>query len=218
MKVYDIGAHIGTFSLSAISKINKSAGEVICVEADEDAAKLLKRNVSRFSNVKVIQAAVSDSNEVRAPIVKNGNTGATTWVQAVTRRSDGSKFNCVTLDQLIKAYGKPDYVKLDIEGMEVRALGPSEMIRASRPIIYVEVNRSQLSVEGNSVRELEQYLKNLDYVFFTNTGMRNGPIDAFRITEIPTLATSRELFDVLCVQASHQKTNLLRASATSAAS
>jgi FkbM family methyltransferase len=70
--VLDIGAHIGFFS----AKAAKLAKEVVAVEPVPGNADLLRRNVGGFSNVQIIEAAISEEETVSLSTWKSTMTDA----------------------------------------------------------------------------------------------------------------------------------------------
>lgn len=119
--IVDVGAGIGTEVL-AFSKMVGDSGRVICIEADPRAFRCLGKTVARagLRNVTLIHRAVTDcegeislsqgSTTISNSILADGGAG-------ITVRS-------TTLDSLLDEFGVEyvDYLKMNIEGAEVRAL------------------------------------------------------------------------------------------------
>jgi FkbM family methyltransferase len=140
---FDIGAHAGYYSLLASSLVGP-AGRVVAFEPDTDNLAHLRRHLrlNGARNVTVITAAVADrAGTARFAAERSGFGGALS--------KDGSRsVRTVTLDGLVSAgtVPAPDYLKIDVEGAELRVLrGGAKVIRASRPIIFLAVHTPELA-------------------------------------------------------------------------
>lgn len=204
MAVFDCGAHIGTFALGAAHKIGP-AGRLLCIEGAQQSFEMLKRNLAShakcsFSSVNAFLGA--DGTFVHE--IAADNVGA-----SHLRPSDtGTAVAGTSLDALVADHFAPDFLKIDIEGLELAMLEASRWFRDNSPILYMEVAFEQLERAGGSAAALNRLLKRQGYYFFVNTGPRNGRHDFFRVREIADLLAWRPFFDVLCV---HRASPLLRA-------
>ena len=124
--VFDLGAHVGnrTRALAGLGC------RVIALEPQPDVARLLRWVVGDTPLVEVVEAAAADRpGQVRLAISDQAPTMTTTahdWRQA--REQDpvfadvswnrAIDVPAVTLDELIARYGRPSFVKLDVEGAE----------------------------------------------------------------------------------------------------
>jgi FkbM family methyltransferase len=77
------------------------------------------------------------------------------------KRSENINIKSKPLDDIIK--GKVDYIKVDVEGMEMEVLeGASRIIRESKPIIYIEIwNRNTKNLEKFKEWKLKNSYKGL---------------------------------------------------------
>lgn len=121
--VFEIGSNIGQYSLQISEKIGKG-GRLICVEPDTDNFALLQFNVrkNKCSNVTLLQLAVSNEG---GPITmfKDSITGGrmSSMIKKYSNmRQDGEteQVEAVTLKSLMRTYGNPSFVKVDVEGAE----------------------------------------------------------------------------------------------------
>jgi hypothetical protein len=84
-------------------------------------------------NIIALPLAVGDKMESKV-IDNRGNTGS-----RITKESDGQVISCVTLDHLLPG-GKPNLIKMDIEGFEYEALlGAQKLMLDSRPGLAISV-------------------------------------------------------------------------------
>ena len=82
---------------------------------------------------------------------------------------------------LIERHGfiKPDFIKMDIEGMEAIVLrNMASVIEANRLILYIEISTSQLARFDDTPKMIENQLKDLGYRFYRNIGQRNSSNDS----------------------------------------
>lgn len=85
----------------------------------------------------MVNAAISDYNGIIPFYISNADTISTTsrdWIEGPRFTGHYSwsppiNVPCFTLDSLIVAFGKPDFIKLDVEGSELEAVsGLSEAV------------------------------------------------------------------------------------------
>ena len=102
---------------------------------------------------------------------------------------------------MVKKFFKPDYIKIDIEGLEGQLVENSNFIKNYMPILYIEINDKALIKNGSSSKKLLQLLNNYGYSFFRNVGYRNLNNDLFLtcfMEDFNNFSLSN-IFDVLCV-------------------
>jgi FkbM family methyltransferase len=129
--VFDVGAHVGFHALLA-SRLVGPEGRVIALEPLPQNVDIMKELLSknRCANVECRQAAVSlGSGQVK--VFAPGSSA-----QASLQPCEGSaiQVTSVTLDELSKITGPPDFVLMDIEGAEVDALrGAASLLNSPNP-------------------------------------------------------------------------------------
>ena len=153
--VVDIGAHIGTFTVPMAGSVKS----VIAFEPAPDTIPLLRDNCKNngvqvdIRTVGLGRVPGSASVETR----KEENAGANTLVR-------GGDIRICTLDSEVPA---ADFIKIDVEGMEMEVLeGGTELIARSHPIVFFEVNLSQLRAHGTSPKALETFFKEKNYLLY----------------------------------------------------
>jgi len=198
-QVFDLGAHIGTFSLVALEKIGPN-GNLLAVEGSELTHSLLTQNLAaKAPAAQSLNTFIGDGGEFQY-VMPTDNTGAGYLVPSEETMEMHS------IDQLVEQHFQPSFIKIDLEGFEQQVITASDYIRRTTPTLYVEVHGLALERAGANARQLMQYLRSLGYGFFVNKGPRDAAHDVFRVTRksIPERQFAG-LFDVLCV---HKQTQL----------
>lgn len=165
---YDVGAHIGFFSLIAARLVGKS-GAVFAFEADPLNARRIQEHVSKnaLGQVQILSVAVwSRSGAVcfqRASEVSSHNTGSVVGTPTRDGILDQIKVEAVALDDFAKRNAVPTVVKIDVEGGEGEVLrGADRLLADVKPIIVCEVHNQ----EASSFIELYLPRKQYSYRWF----------------------------------------------------
>ena len=122
---FDIGAHLGEKSKKILDKNLK----IVMLEPLPQCVKQLKESFKNSKNVEILEKAVGRTVgnmtlEVNSkmPTIstmakhwKNGRFSNQKWDQIIS-------VEVTTLDHLIKIYGLPNYIKIDVEGFELDVL------------------------------------------------------------------------------------------------
>ena len=143
--VFDIGAHVGNRA-RALAAIGC---RVIALEPQPDFARMLRLLFRRNARIEVVEAAVTGAEgdatlsvSERTPTV---STTATAWQEARAREPGfgGVEWNrrlrvrTVTADALIAQYGRPAFIKIDVEGGEPAVLDGLTMPVAALSFEYL---------------------------------------------------------------------------------
>ena len=127
-KIFDIGANLGAFTDECIKQ--HPDAEIIMVEPNDSLISTLE-NKFKNKNVKVLDFLVSTNSDEEVDFfISNTNTISTAsrdWVEnsrfsETYRWSEGVKKKTINLDTLIKNYGTPDLIKVDVEGYELEVI------------------------------------------------------------------------------------------------
>lgn len=131
---WDVGAAYGFFTvLLALSC------RVVAVEPDARNAELVRSNLLLNGlEAEVVEAAVADRDGT-------GRFVTSFDLKMHHLAVEGDRvIPTVTLDTLLARYGRPDLVKLDVEGAEVRALDGATRLLESRPRMVIEAHSEEL--------------------------------------------------------------------------
>jgi FkbM family methyltransferase len=157
--VFDVGANHGTKT----NVFLRLGVRVLAIEPDEMNQRILSERYLRYRffrrPVTIIGMAVGDGRTVETMWIDEPgsakNTLSPKWVDIL--RNDDTRFGQVlpftrrreveatTLEELVRIHGLPWYIKIDVEGYELKALKGLE-----RPVPYLsfEVNLPEFRSEG----------------------------------------------------------------------
>lgn len=144
---FDVGAQAGYYSLLA-SRLVGPTGRVVAFEPDARNLGYLREHLrlNDATNVTVIEAAVADAAGSEGFAAERSGFGGA--LSETAAASGGTvTVRTVTLDGLVGsgAVPAPDYLKIDVEGAELRVLrGAAKILRASRPTIFLAVHTPDL--------------------------------------------------------------------------
>lgn len=163
--VYDVGAHIGFFTLIALRHVG-ATGLVYAFEADADNARALSANLrknSLESQARIVEAAVW-SETGRVDFVRKAATPSFHYDGMVSQLAGDGELTrptsvaAVSLDSFAQDHEPPDLIKLDVEGGEAALIrGAKLTLRAHRPIVLAEIHNDE------SLHEVRELLTELGY-------------------------------------------------------
>jgi FkbM family methyltransferase len=129
MLIFDLGYNLGNFTRQALSLYPHA--RIIGIDGHPEYQKVF--NASPIPNVTYLQGLISDKCSDGIPFyICDSNPGINSinpdWIKTIrhshffekTKRMVMEK--AVTLDELVRLYGVPDIIKMDIEGAESIAL------------------------------------------------------------------------------------------------
>ncbi len=122
--VLDCGANVGVFTRFAL---NAGASRVVAIEPAPDNLECLRRNFApeiAAGRVVLVPKGVWNRPDVLELKIEDGNEAAATFVMNLSKVSRTVRVPLVTIDSLVAELGleRIDFIKMDIEGAEVRAL------------------------------------------------------------------------------------------------
>ena len=163
---YDVGSNIGTYSL-ALSKIFSEKITIRAFEAQRQIYNMLcgTMAINNITNVhchlNAVSALPNEEIKIHLPDYnQNNNFGSLELIPPI--RSDNfnlikSNFEVVKTITIDSFEERIDFIKMDIEGMEDKAiLGGLNTIEQYRPIVFIELNKSDFSF-------IQDFFKNCNY-------------------------------------------------------
>ena len=170
---FDVGAHIGYFSMKAAVQVGKS-GRVVAFEPNPEILKLLRDNVAanHFENVVVEPIACTDRDQTltlyAAPLL---NTGASSLAKQNAEISADQAPHAYSvrgrpIDDVVRELGltRLDAIKIDVEGAEVLVLrGAINTLQRFHPKLAVEVVPRQLASFETTADDLRNLLDSAGY-------------------------------------------------------
>jgi FkbM family methyltransferase len=145
--VFDVGANVG----DKAQVFQELGARVVCVEPDPDTADILRYRFGR--SVTVEQTAIGEQPGTAVLHRKEHhgfNTLSEKWAGAAPdAQVIGSvEVPITTLDELIVRHGRPDYIKIDVEGFEQQVVaGLSAPVR----LLSIECNLPLFRAETDAV-------------------------------------------------------------------
>ena len=151
--VFDIGAHVGFYSLLA-SVLVGSSGKVYAFEPAPRNLKYLREHLhlNRIKNVEVVELAVSNCNGLVS--FDYGPDSSAGFIAG----NGELKVESVTLDKMIleECIPFPDFIKIDVEGAEMQVLeGAESLLDDSSPVIFVATHGRE--IHFNCIQFLRSY-------------------------------------------------------------
>jgi FkbM family methyltransferase len=156
MTVWDVGAHIGEYTILAAQAAGPS-GRVHAFEANPAMLGVLETNVAlnRFTTVTCSNRAVSDRVGTASFVVRREPARSSLHVGASDDAAEGVQTLSVattTLDEHAREHGVPGVIKVDVGGSEVLVLrGGTDLLARSQgeaPVIVFSYSPATLQALG----------------------------------------------------------------------
>ena len=192
--VFDVGANFGYYSLLLAKK---PGCKIYAFEPESRMFARLQRNIALNNlqnSVTSIRAALSDARGQSRLSTESGNSGAS-FIDTT-----GQLIELDTMDDFCKRnlIEKIDFVKIDVEGHEMRVLaGGTEILCRSKPLMLIEFNPQALRRSNTSAVELEDKLRSMGYTLFSSH--RN------RLVPFTGVSTHQQLLNVFAIHKSNSE-------------
>jgi len=155
--VYDMGAHVGYYTLLSAVRVGKS-GRVFCYEPDLENLRCLRSNIglNALANVTVEDAAIGAESGVARFQVGSGSG------KGFLATDGGQEVRMISMEKAVELAGvTPRLIKMDIEGAELDALeGGRAMLARCRPLLVVSLHGRLRRADNTEFADL---LRSLGY-------------------------------------------------------
>lgn len=158
--VFDIGANYG----NRVEPLLKIGANIVAVEPQLNCIHYLRKKYNR--DIVTVHKGVSNNSGWETLLIADSNvlsSFSSEWIESVQNTgrfsknewSKSEKIEMTTLDMLIEQYGKPKFIKIDVEGYEFKVLkGLSQKI----PFISFEYAMPETK---DTIIQIMNYLNNL---------------------------------------------------------
>ena len=174
--IYDIGSHIGIFTIF-FAKYQDNTNQVIAFEPNPEIYAQLDKNISlnNVQNIQTLNIGIGDEEGMLPLATRRYETNTASIDREISnkilkeRKSITIPVKVMTLDGCIEKYGlpQPDFIKIDIEGMEYNALvGMSDTIKKKKPQLYIEIHGALDSIKKENIEKIYNYLNKKQYSIY----------------------------------------------------
>lgn len=193
--ILHIGAHTCE-ELQSYLQLGVNNNNIYWIEAIQE---LVDAKIQQNANIKIYQAVISDKDdeEITFNITRNAHTGDSQsssildfgshaishpQVKIVNKRKMKTSRMETVIERNNIDMSIVNFVNLDIQGVELRALKSMEKYLSNIKYIYTEVNTEQVYKDCDQMNDLTNYLKTLGFILTdTRIYKEYGWGDAFYI-------------------------------------
>lgn len=186
MNCVDIGAHLGAMTQELLEL--SPTGKHTAVEPTPYKAAWLKQ---KYPNVQIINAALAETSGQATFYHQRRNSGYSGLAVHVTGMNDSTHIdqisvNLRTLDEVIPEDRVIHFMKIDVEGAELRVLrGARRVLERDRPTFIFECTNTGLPANGVTADMVHQHLADLGYAIRTPRQFLEdgGPLNAAELDD-----------------------------------
>ena len=171
--IYDIGAYEGLFT----TFFARRAKHVYAFEPNPITFKMLLKNLilNRLKNVNAYEVALGNVVDSMTLIMRTSNLATSSLEEKIgnqIKREKGSikaEVKVFPLDYLIKTYdlSPPDFIKIDVEGMEFNVLiGMKNIISEYKPRLFIEIHGADDIFKIKNIKNIISFLRHYNYKIY----------------------------------------------------
>lgn len=181
--VYDVGGDQGIYTLFFAKHVG-ATGRVIAFEPNPESYQRIITNLSlnNFTNVQVLLMGLGEREEVLRftfPVLEPARGSAEPAIsEQISEEKGVHTFECRVnaLDAEVKAsqLPPPDFVKIDVEGLEMGVLrGMKEILIKHHPALFIEIHGAHVEEKIANVRQVVGFLEELGFTMLhVETGQK----------------------------------------------
>ncbi|HEY5380966.1 MAG TPA: FkbM family methyltransferase [Acidobacteriaceae bacterium] len=176
LTVVDVGANVGE-TIAVIEQLNPGLCTYLCVEADEEIAKICRFNHKGDARVETVQCFIGEDEGALVRLEDDGRANPSTKLvdEAV---ADSSHHRLVRLDTVAGPFaevnGSLSLIKVDTEGYDFSVLrSGAQLLDRYKPALYFEWYPELIEGLGEEVWDGFDFLAGFGYehfVFFSSVG------------------------------------------------
>jgi len=168
--VFDVGANIG----NRVEAFLSIGAKVVAIEPQKDCRRIL--NIKFGNKITIVPEGLGDKEEIKTLYIADSNTISSfskEWIDDVKKDrfadenwNKTEKIKLTTLEKLISKYGKPKFIKIDVEGFELMVLKGLK-----QPIDYISIEYT-VPEQIEQAKDCVTYLHNISnkYIFNYSLG------------------------------------------------
>tara|TARA_Y100000741_G_scaffold364082_1_gene354010 strand:+ start:8770 stop:9501 length:732 start_codon:yes stop_codon:yes gene_type:complete len=181
----DVGANIGIWTNMLLKELDESsllyAFEPL-PKCNKILAKKFKKAIKK-KKLKLFNCALSnDTGEFKFKMFNDDPISPASYISSTASHLNKLKYKEINvslkmLDDLLEDRKKINFIKIDVEGHEMKAiLGSMKTIKRHKPFLYIEILREKWNKSLDS-SDLCELLKNLNYEIFQYDGKSMVKVD-----------------------------------------
>ena len=197
----DIGAHIGLVSLPA-STIIKKGGVIYSFEPSSRNLFFLKYHikVNNIKNIKVVNKLVGSENTNDHIFYESDEPSGMNSIIQIKEKNiiRTKKVESVSVDSFCQENNvKPDLIKVDIEGGEIKMLeGATEVIKKFKPIIFLSYHPIHIKRLGFSKKKIFHLLDKFNYKIIDSNAIIPKILKNSEYLLVPKKFNIKKIFNV----------------------
>ncbi len=195
---FDVGANMG----NRIAPLLSIGAKIVAIEPQEICYRHLRRKYGK--KIMLVRKGLGESKGFKKFHIADDSTISSfsdDWISAVkkTHRFKERSWNkavlveMTTLDELVKTYGKPTFIKIDVEGYELEVLHgltqPVDMISFE----YTVPEQPRRAIQ--CIEQIEKYNPHLECNYSIGEDLAWMLADWITIQEMKSLILTREFSD-----------------------
>ncbi len=161
--ILDIGAHVGESSMDF--SIRHPEAKIIAFEPVKANFDRLLMNIRGFNSIQCINAAVGDEEGWASISLDRSNSQAHSLAWPSAAASDTEMVSVTTVDKFLeRALDHCDFIKIDVEGYELRVLqGAKNILKSSVKALLIEATINPDDMRHTQLSSLQAFLTPLGF-------------------------------------------------------